>query len=82
MTIKISICMGSSCFARGNSKNLISLEEYIKENNLDAKIELTGLRCNENCSKGPNIIINGTEYNNVDKGSLIDIINQHISQDK
>ncbi len=82
MTIKISICMGSSCFARGNSKNLITLEEYIKEHNLNAEIELTGLRCTENCSKGPNIVIDNQEYNNVDKGSLIDIIKKHIEESK
>lgn len=82
MTIKISICMGSSCFARGNSKNLVAIEDYIKENNIDAKIELTGLRCTENCSKGPNIIIDENEYNDVDKGSLIDIVKKHIEEDK
>ena len=34
--------MGSSCFARGNDENLDFLEQYIKENNLEAEIEVIG----------------------------------------
>lgn len=63
--IEIIVCMGSSCFARGNVQNLEFLEEYIKENNLDATIELAGSRCEGKCAEGPNIIINGIEYNQV-----------------
>ena len=35
----IKICMGSSCFARGNDQNLEFIEKYIKENNLELKKE-------------------------------------------
>lgn len=65
----IKVCMGSSCFARGNSQNLSFLEDYINENNLSAKIELVGAHCNEKCDIGPNIYINDKLYNevNVDK---------------
>ena len=38
----IKVCMGSSCFARGNLKNLDYIENFIKENNLDADIDLFG----------------------------------------
>lgn len=60
--------MGSSCFARGNIDNLRLIEDYIKENNAD--IELCGLRCGNNCTKGPNIVINGVEYHNVTQEEL------------
>lgn len=63
--MEIKICMGSSCFARGNDRNLEFIEKYIKENNLHAQIELTGSRCEGKCACGPNIIINNTEYTNV-----------------
>ena len=65
MTNEIKICMGSSCFARGNEQNLEFIEKYIKENKLEAKIEVFGARCENICEKGPNVIINGTIYNNV-----------------
>ena len=40
MPKKIQICMGSSCFARGNNKNLQVLTQYLKDNpKLMAEIE-------------------------------------------
>jgi len=62
MTAEIKICMGSSCFARGNDVNLEYIENFIKENNLDAKVELYGARCENLCAKGPSIVINDTRY--------------------
>ena len=76
MSKKIQVCMGSSCFARGNNRNLQVITKYLKDNNLDAEIELCGLRCCNLCSKGPNITIEGKEFNNVDSGTLIDILDK------
>lgn len=58
-TITIKVCMGSSCFARGNAANLDYIEKFVKDNGLDAKIEVIGSRCENNCAVGPNVIING-----------------------
>lgn len=69
--IEIVVCMGSSCFARGNAQNLEFIENYIKDNNLDAKIELAGSRCEGKCADGPNIIINGIEYNCVSEEKIM-----------
>lgn len=71
---EIIVCMGSSCFARGNAQNLEFIENYIKENNLNAKIELAGSRCEGNCAKGPNIIVNGIEYYSVDEEKIKEIL--------
>ena len=72
MTTEIRICMGSACFARGNADNLEIVENYIKENNLDAKVEVYGARCSDKCEKGPNIIINNKTYNSVTKELLLE----------
>ncbi|HPN37942.1 MAG TPA: (2Fe-2S) ferredoxin domain-containing protein [Melioribacteraceae bacterium] len=82
MKHKIKICMGSSCFARGNQKNLDILENIISNEDLDVEIELTGSRCENRCSNGPNIEINGKLYNKIDSGSLIDILNKLILKEK
>ncbi len=76
MNSRIQICMGSSCFARGNSKNLQVIMQYLKDHNLDVKIELSGLRCCNQCAKGPNMTIDGVEYHNVDAGTLVDILDK------
>lgn len=80
MASTIKICMGSSCFARGNSKNLQTIQSFIDKNHLDAEIELEGLRCCDKCSKGPNITIDDVEYNNIDSGTLLDILEKHFKK--
>jgi len=65
MTTEIKVCMGSSCFARGNSENIEIIEKYIKDNNLDAEIELIGSRCDGYCADGPIIYINNKQYKKI-----------------
>lgn len=77
MGATIKVCMGSSCFARGNTKNLQLIQKFLHDRNLDAEVELTGLRCCDQCSKGPNLSIDGVEYNNIDTGTLLDILEKH-----
>ncbi len=70
----IKVCMGSSCFARGNFQNLTFLENYLKENNLEAEIELVGAHCQERCELGPNIYIDDKLYSEVDADKLKEIL--------
>lgn len=72
--IEITVCMGSACFARGNEQNLQFIENYLKENNLEAKIDLAGSRCEGLCADGPNIIINNVKYHKVDKNKLEEVL--------
>lgn len=72
--INITVCMGSSCFARGNQHNLSFIEAFINEHGLDADIDLSGTRCENKCAHGPNVIINGVEYNSVNEEKLEEIL--------
>lgn len=72
---EIVICLGSSCFARGNNKNLEFIQEYLKVNNLKARITFKGQLCSQQCSKGPVVIIDGEMYTDVNKTKLMDILN-------
>lgn len=72
--INITVCMGSSCFARGNQQNLAFIENYIKEHGLDADVDLVGKRCENKCEHGPNIIINGVEYKEVTEEKIEEIL--------
>lgn len=71
---EIIVCMGSACFARGNEQNLLFIENYIKENQLNATVDLGGSRCEGNCAQGPNIIVDGVEYNKIDEAKLTKIL--------
>ena len=72
--MEIVVCMGSSCFARGNDENLKFIENYIKENKLEANVKLSGSRCENKCAFGPNIIIDGKFYQEVDVEKLKEIL--------
>lgn len=74
--LNISVCMGSSCFARGNASNLEFIENYIKANGLEAEIDLSGSRCEGKCVSGPNMTINGVEYTEVDEDKLKEILDK------
>lgn len=76
--LNIIVCMGSACFARGNQQNLAFLESYIQEHGLEADINLAGTRCENKCAKGPVVIINNVEYNNVDEKKLEEILSKFI----
>lgn len=80
MSLKIRICMGSSCFRRGNRKNLEFIESYIEDHGCSAEVELVGSRCEELCRKGPNIQINGRMFHEVTQETLFDILRNHITQ--
>jgi NADH:ubiquinone oxidoreductase subunit E len=70
----IKVCLGSSCFIRGNDKTLTFLEDYIEKNQKDIKIELLGCRCTNLCQDGPNIFINDKKYSNLTNDALIKIL--------
>lgn len=74
--IKITVCLGSSCFARGNEEHLNFIEKYVDENNLDAKIDISGSRCEGKCAQGPNITIDGNLYSNITKDKLKEILDK------
>ena len=73
MTV-IKICLGSSCYVRGNDKMLIFLEDYIRQNNKKAKIELVACRCANLCQDGPSIFIDDKKYCHPTQEELVEIL--------
>ena len=59
---EIEICLGSSCFSRGNREAVQLIREYLRRNHLDDKVVFKGARCLNRCSEGPFIIINGKTF--------------------
>ena len=76
MPIRVTICMGSSCFARGNEENLRVLEDFVARHGLDAEIEPAGSRCEGLCARGPNLAIDDTMHHEVDPGTLVDLLRE------
>ncbi|MFP4491529.1 MAG: (2Fe-2S) ferredoxin domain-containing protein [Spirochaetaceae bacterium] len=74
----VIICMGSSCFSRGNREHVGLIKNYIAENSLDAAVELSGSLCEENCGEGPVVTINGTRFSHVDENFLMKILEREL----
>jgi NADH:ubiquinone oxidoreductase subunit E len=72
--VEIVICMGSSCFSRGNAKNLGLIQDYLKSNGHQAEVKLVGHLCQSVCKEGPNLVINGQAYHRVDSATLSSIL--------
>ncbi len=77
----IVICMGSSCFARGNRKHLELIERFLERRNLRDEVVVEGSHCEEHCAEGPNIRIDGHLYQHMDAGMLLDVLESHFSVD-
>lgn len=78
MTIRI--CMGSSCYARGNRDNLTFIRQFIRENSLEAHLVLTGCLCTGNCQKGPVIEVDGILRSEIDPVSLKDFLETSLTE--
>jgi NADH:ubiquinone oxidoreductase subunit E len=72
----IVICMGSSCFSRGNEVNLDVLESYLARHGLTAQVDLAGSRCEGVCTEGPSLTIDGRRYQHVDRETLLDLLDE------
>ncbi len=62
---QINICLGSSCFSRGNNANLEALKVYLAEHGLAADVDFSGRLCENLCNKGPVVVIDGRVYEEV-----------------
>ena len=72
----IRICLGSSCFSRGNNVNVEAIKKYLKENNFEADVSFSGKLCEEACSRGPVICIDSRVYEEVNLSRLYKILKE------
>ncbi|TAJ15371.1 (2Fe-2S) ferredoxin domain-containing protein [Marinilabiliaceae bacterium JC017] len=76
----IRICLGSSCYSRGNAENLETIKSYLKDNNIESQIDFRGHLCTENCNKGPVIEIDDQTFEEVSNSSLTSILNHFFNE--
>jgi NADH:ubiquinone oxidoreductase subunit E len=77
--IEVVICLGSSCFARGNKSTLKHIEKYLNDNNLKDRFYFHGGHCFGKCAEGPVIKIDDNIYTSVTETSIIEILNNHLA---
>ena len=69
--------MGSSCFSRGNNRNIEVLQDHVTAHPLPDGVELTGHLCEGHCKEGPNLTINGKMHHEVDPIAIIALLNHY-----
>ncbi len=75
----ITVCMGSSCFSRGNNRNLEVVRQYLVDCTEAIEVKLTGHLCENQCRNGPHLLIDGRAYQQVDAASVRALLDHHVA---
>ncbi len=76
---EITICMGSSCFSRGNKRLLRLINEYLEERGLTDAVVFKGSHCMGMCAKGPVLQIGEEIFQHVDNTRVSGILDAYFS---
>jgi len=71
---EIVICLGSSCFARGNAENLDVAQKFIRAEGLNVQVRLTARLCQDQCKEGPNVSIDGELHHAVTPSAMLGLL--------
>ncbi|MDR1480612.1 MAG: [FeFe] hydrogenase, group A [Planctomycetaceae bacterium] len=55
--VKVTICVGTSCFANGSEILLEKVEDFIQAESLGDVLQVEAAFCAENCDKGPTVVV-------------------------
>lgn len=79
--IELTICLGSSCFSRGNKMTLRAIDDFLKQHNLKQYVHFRGNHCFGLCEEGPVLKINDHILKQVDEKRAIKAIKAHFNID-
>lgn len=76
---QIVLCLGSSCFARGNQEIISLVKKYIEKKKIGDKVEFKGDHCFGYCTEGPNMIIGDKLFHNINESNLNQTLDDALS---
>ncbi len=76
--IPLTVCLGSSCFSRGNNEHLQVIRQFLREHQLEDKVLLKGSRCEGHCLNGPNLRIGETLIQEIKLEDLNGILEKYL----
>ncbi len=81
-TKTIRICLGSSCYTRGNAENLNLIKDFVESNAMVYHLDFRGQLCSEKCNRGPIIAINQKVFEEVTPLGLMKILSDNLLEEK
>jgi len=78
--VEMQICLGSSCFSRGNKEVVNFIRDYLKKNHLEDKVIFKGSHCMGNCNNGPNLVIDGKLIGEVSISVIEEILDRELAR--
>ena len=57
--VKITLCLGSSCYSRGNRNQVENLRQEWAGRPGEVEVELKGSLCLGRCAEGPVVLVDG-----------------------
>ncbi len=76
--VEVAVCMGSSCFSRGNKNNIKVIKDFIERHGLCDKVKLKGHLCEGLCKDGPNVSLDGQVFHCIDAVSISVLLEQEV----
>lgn len=76
--VTVVVCVGSSCYVRGSEQLAEIFERLIRERNLNARVELTGAFCMEQCSMGVSVRVEDRTFRGIDAADAETFFEQQI----
>ena len=73
---EVVICLGSSCFARGNKQLVKIVSDYLRDRNLLNEVRFHGERCFGLCAIGPSLKLDGVIKERLNEESVIEILDE------
>ena len=73
---EVVICLGSSCFARGNKQLVKIVTDYLRDHNLLNEVRFHGERCFGECAVGPSLKLDGKLLENQNEDTVIERLDE------
>ena len=77
--LEVVLCMGSSCFSRGNVANLEAIRRHLDERGVPLRVTLRGHLCEGRCKEGPHLVVDGRLHARVTPASARALVDQALA---
>lgn len=72
--VDLVLCLGSSCFSRGNKKAVQIINAFLDENMIRDRVHFHGAHCCGNCAQGAVLRVGDKVFEKIDQETIEDIL--------